>query len=42
MIKTANYKGLSGEISFNQKTGERNNVSLYIVDIDASGVALVS
>jgi hypothetical protein len=40
-LKMANYSGLSGEISFNQKTGERNNMLLYIVDKIKNGVDLV-
>lgn len=40
-LKTANLTGLSGEITFNSKTGERNNPFLYIVDMTKEGVDLV-
>ena len=41
-LKAQNFTGLSGEVSFNVKTGERNNIFLYIVDMTKNGVDLVS
>ena len=40
-MKTSNTTGLSGGITFSMKTGERNNISLYIVDMTKNGVDLV-
>jgi hypothetical protein len=40
-IKTTNMSLLSGEVSFNPKNGERNNVVLFIVDMTKGGVDLV-
>lgn len=40
-LKLANFTGLSGEISFNQKTNDRTNPVLYIVDVIKNGVDLV-
>jgi hypothetical protein len=41
-MKTSNTTGLSGGITFSMKTGERNNISLNIVDMTKNGVDLVS
>ncbi len=41
-MSTANFTGLTGKITFDTKTGKRNNTILYIVDLAKNGVDLVS
>ena len=40
-LKLSNFKGLSGHMEFDQKTGYRKNLKLSIVDKTKTGVDLV-
>ncbi len=40
-LKMSSFKGLSGNVEFDQTTGYRNNITLSIVDRTRAGVDLV-